>query len=190
MQFLRKTIFHLCLKKKYIFGKKEIPSLQILQKSSYSSAIFFGNTIFSEHLEKENMVFRLLLQWVCSVIFLYFFMIKANVFNLIITKKTRFFQEFKITCSCLRNHLIICLLDFSRRYRKFRNIRQFWYNLCTCLVNAVLLRYLCQKLYSSIYFYPQTSTLLFQSVIPSQNLLHFKQDHFYIVFEFCLLQNL
>ena len=30
----------------------------MIQERSYSSAIFFGKTIFSEHLEKENMVFR------------------------------------------------------------------------------------------------------------------------------------
>ena len=29
-----------------------------MQERSYSSAIFFRSTIFSGHLEKENMVFR------------------------------------------------------------------------------------------------------------------------------------
>ena len=33
----------------------------MIQERSYSSAIFFGKTIFSEHLEKENMVFRAVL---------------------------------------------------------------------------------------------------------------------------------
>ena len=33
----------------------------MIQERSYSSAIFFAKTIFSEHLEKENMVFRAVL---------------------------------------------------------------------------------------------------------------------------------
>ena len=40
-------------RKHHIFRKeKEIPSSQILQKRSYSSAIFSEKTIFSEHLKK------------------------------------------------------------------------------------------------------------------------------------------
>ena len=30
----------------------------MIQERSYSSSIFFGMTIFSEHFEKENMTFR------------------------------------------------------------------------------------------------------------------------------------
>ena len=33
----------------------------MIQERSYSCVIFFGNTIFSEYLEKENMAFRAVL---------------------------------------------------------------------------------------------------------------------------------
>ena len=38
--------------------EKEISSFLVIQRRSYSGEIFFGKTTFSEHLEKENMVFR------------------------------------------------------------------------------------------------------------------------------------
>ena len=56
--FLRKIIFHFHLKNKTIFlGKRNIifpdnTRKIILQRN------FFGKTIFSEHLEKENVVFH------------------------------------------------------------------------------------------------------------------------------------
>ena len=40
------------------FREKEISSFPIIQERSYSCVIFFGKTIFSGRLEKENMVFR------------------------------------------------------------------------------------------------------------------------------------
>ena len=53
MYFLRKIIFHFPSKEKIsYFLEKEIPSFQMPQERSYSSAIFFGNTIFSGHLKK------------------------------------------------------------------------------------------------------------------------------------------
>ena len=45
--------YHISKKKKYIFGKRDIPSFQILQKRSYSSAIFLER-LFSEHLKKTS----------------------------------------------------------------------------------------------------------------------------------------
>ena len=33
----------------------------MMQERSYSCVIFFGNTIFSEYLKKENMAFRAVL---------------------------------------------------------------------------------------------------------------------------------
>ena len=53
MYFLRKIIFHFPPKEKisYFAGKK-IPSFQIIQDRSHSSAIVFGKTIFSGHLKK------------------------------------------------------------------------------------------------------------------------------------------
>ena len=39
------------------FPGKKLLSFLMIQEVSYSSIIFFGKTIFSEHLEKENMVF-------------------------------------------------------------------------------------------------------------------------------------
>ena len=62
MYFLRKISFHFPSKEKKYYWVKKAPSFQIIQERSYSSAIFFGKTIFSELLEKENMVFP------CSVL--------------------------------------------------------------------------------------------------------------------------
>ena len=39
------------------FPGKKISSFLMIQEGSYASIICFGKTIFSEHLEKENMVF-------------------------------------------------------------------------------------------------------------------------------------
>ena len=55
--FLRKIIFHFVSKIRSYFREKEISSFLIIQEI-YSSAIFFGKTMFSKRLEKENMVFR------------------------------------------------------------------------------------------------------------------------------------
>ena len=56
MYFLGKIIFHFLFKEKisYFWGKKGIPSFQILQKISYSSVNIFGKTIFSKHLKKTS----------------------------------------------------------------------------------------------------------------------------------------
>ena len=53
MYFLRKIIFHFPSKEKIsYFLEKTPPIFPDLQERSYSSAIFFGKTIFSGHLKK------------------------------------------------------------------------------------------------------------------------------------------
>ena len=57
MYFLRKAASHFLPKEKICFREK-IPSFQVIQERSCAGVALFGKTIFSERLEKENMVFR------------------------------------------------------------------------------------------------------------------------------------
>ena len=53
MYFLRSMFFHFLSKEKIsYFRVKKLSSFQIIQERSYSSVIFFGKTIFWEHLKK------------------------------------------------------------------------------------------------------------------------------------------
>ena len=59
--FWERSSFILCLKNKIIFsGKRNIIFPDNTRKVIFQCD-FFGNTIFSKHLEKENMVFRAVL---------------------------------------------------------------------------------------------------------------------------------
>ena len=67
--FLEKDHLPFSDQRKNIFSGKKIPSFQIIQERSYSSAIFFGKTIFSGHL-KEISYFHIFFWETSSFIFL------------------------------------------------------------------------------------------------------------------------
>ena len=60
--FWERSSFIFRLRSKVIFLGEKIPFFLIIKERSYSSVIFFGNTVFSEHLEKESMAFRVVLK--------------------------------------------------------------------------------------------------------------------------------
>ena len=79
--FWERSSFIFCLKMiRWYFREKEISLVPIIQERSYSRAILFGKTIFSEHLQNKILFY---VQWTSEILSL-----RSNIDKLDLLKKT------------------------------------------------------------------------------------------------------
>ena len=140
-----------CPKKKYIFSLQKIPPFQITQEISCSSTIFFGKTIFSEHLKK--ICFHVLFWERSSFIFR---LKNKTIFS---GKRNIIFQIIKQERSC-SSAIFFGKTIFSEHLKKISHFHVFFWE-----ISSFIFRLKNKKIFSgkrNINFPDNTRVIIFQ----------------------------